>query len=757
MTPTHQRIGLTLDESVSAPQPDPYRRGAPNVIVMILDDLGFGQLGCYGSPLDTPNIDRLAAGGLRYTNFHTTAVCSPTRACVLTGRNHHRVGMGMLPDIPLPFPAYTGVIPPEAVTLPAILRDQGWATWCIGKWHLSPRDHRTPAGPFHTWPTGQGFDRYYGFLGGESSQWTPAMIRDQSYVGPPRTPDEGYHFTEDIADEAIDSIRSLRLHQPDRPFMMYWATGAPHSPHQVPSEWVEHHRGRFDAGWDELRDQILAGQQAAGIVPADVELSDRPDWVAAWDDLPDDEQHLYARLQEVFAGFLSHADAQIGRIVDELERLGELDNTLIVLLSDNGASGEGGPHGSVNHLAQLNNTFEDIDDLAAEIDQAGGHRGYNHYPWGWAFAGNTPLRRWKRYTYEGGVRDPLIVHWPAGIQDAGGVRHQYCHAIDVLPTIVDLLEVEVPDRLGGVEQMSIDGVSLRPTLDDADADEVRTTQYYECWGSRALYHEGWKVVTDHVNQLNPYERERMDGSADFRHDRWSLFHSAEDFVEAHDLAADRPDKLRELIDLWWAEAGRNGVLPLDDAVVHRFPHMHMPYSGMRSRYELQPGERVMDVAGPLLGGGFSAAARLARPLAEQVGTICEQGDWIAGWSWVLHGDSVTYHLEVPNRGPFQVHAPRTDGATVLGLTMALTDDDAMLITHLADGAVVSVQPLPVRPSGILDTNGAWLTAGHATPFPVSDSYQPPFALDGLDRLVIDARRPEPPRVDELIDELMRHQ
>ncbi|MGI9601207.1 MAG: arylsulfatase [Acidimicrobiales bacterium] len=753
---SNQHIGLTLDESTSAPQPDPYQRGAPNVIVFVLDDLGFGQLGCYGSPIDTPAIDRLAEGGLRYTNFHTTAVCSPTRACVLTGRNHHRVGMGMLPDIPLPFPAYTGVIPPEAATLPKILSEQGWATWCVGKWHLSPRDHRTPAGPFHTWPTGQGFDRYYGFIGGEANQWTPQLIRDQSYVERPSTPEEGYHFTEDIADEAIANIRSLRLHQPDRPFMMYWATGAPHSPHQVPDQWIDHYAGRFDGGWDDLRARTLAQQKELGIVPHDVELSDRPDWVTPWADIDDDERRLYTRLQEVFAGFLSHTDAQIGRIIEELERTGELDNTVIVLLSDNGASGEGGPHGSVNHLAQLNNEFEDITDLADEIDRAGGHRGYNHYPWGWAFAGNTPLRRWKRYTYEGGVRDPLIVHWPAAVDTPGEVRHQYCHAIDLLPTVLDLLEIDAPDRVAGIDQMSLDGVSLVPTMASGDAPEVRTTQYYECWGSRALYHEGWKVVTDHVNQLNPYERERMTGSADFHADHWSLFHSADDFVEAVDLADTHPDKLRQLVDMWWAEAGRNGVLPLDDAVAARFPHMHTPYSGLRQRYELAGGERIIDMAGPMLAGGFTAAARLREPLAGQTGTICEQGDWIAGWSWVLLPDGVAYILHVPNHGTHVVSAPRPEGAEVLSLTMDHTDD-GIEIVHGADGDIVASETLGVRPAGILDTNGVWLTAGHATDFPVSNLYQPPFELAVLDSLVIDARRPKPPRVAELIDELMRHQ
>lgn len=752
-----QKIGLTLPESQAERLPDPFRRGAPNVILMVLDDCGFGQLGCFGGLIDTPNIDRLASGGLRYTNFHTTAVCSPTRACALTGRNHHRVGMGMLPDIPLPFPAYSGVIPPEAATLPAILREEGWVTWAIGKWHLSPRDHRGPAGPFHTWPTGQGFDRYYGFIGGEDSQWTPDMIRDQSYVERPTSPEEGYHFTEDIADEAIHNIRELRLHQPDRPFMLYWATGAPHSPHQVPEEWIAAYEGRFDDGWDVLRERTLERQKQLGIVPADVELSDRPSWVAAWDDLPADEQRLYARLQEVFAAFLTHTDAQIGRILDELESSGELDNTIVVLISDNGASGEGGPHGSVNHLSQLNNHLEDLEQLQAEVALAGGHRGYNHYPWGWAHAGNTPLRRWKRYTFEGGVRDPLIVHCPTRIGDAGGVRDQYCHAVDLLPTVLDLLDVEMPEQVRGHQQMSLDGVSLGPTIDDAAASEVRTSQYYECWGSRAMYHEGWKVVTDHVNQLNPYERERMEGSDDFRADHWALFHSDEDFVEAHDLSATHPDKRDELVALWWAEAERNDVLPIDDAVQNRFPFMHTPFLGYRRRYELRAGERISVYSGPLLGGGFTAAASLTAPLGAASGTICEQGDWIAGWSWVVLEGEIVFFVHAPEKGGFRFAVPAPADARVLGLVIRERGDGGLDVAMSADGVDLGRGPIEARVPGIITTNGEWLTVGYSTDFPVSDDYRPPFALDGLEAVVIDAGPPKLPEFEELMAEMMRHQ
>ncbi len=757
MSEADTHIGLTLNESRMPRPADPYRRGAPNVIMMVLDDCGFGQLGCYGSLIETPNIDRLAEQGLRFTNFHTTAVCSPTRASALTGRNHHRVGMGMLPDMPLPFPAYTGVMPPTAATLPAVLREEGWVTWAIGKWHLSPRDHRGPAGPFHTWPTGVGFDRYYGFLGGEDSQWTPDLVRDQSYVDPPCTPEEGYHFSEDIADEAIANIRQLRIHQPDRPFMLYWATGAPHSPHQVPTEWIDAYAGRFDEGWDVLAERTLERQKELGIVPEDVKLPARPDWVAEWDSLRAPEQRLYARLQEVFAAFLTHADAQVGRILDELEATGELDNTMVLLISDNGASGEGGPHGSTNHMAQLNDNYEDVSQLLEEIDTAGGHQGYNHYPWGWAHAGNTPLKRWKRYTFEGGVRDPLILHWPAAIDDPGGIRDQYCHVIDLWPTVLDLLGVAQPEEVRGVAQMSVDGVSLREPITDADAPEVRTSQYYECWGHRAMYHRGWKAVTDHVNQLNPYEREMIEGSADFHEDNWALYDTRVDFSESHDLASEHPEKLEELIGLWSAEAERNEVLPIDDSATARFVHMFVPYAGYRRRYELNAGERVAVYSGPLLYGGITAAAELDSPLGNATGVIIEQGNWITGWSWVVLEDEIAVFIASPGQGRHRISAARPTGATVLGVVLGDTASDSTEVTLLADGSEIGRGTVAAPLPRVISTNGSWLTVGYSAPFPVNDSYAPPFRLEPLLRVVLDAGPPRMPRFNELLEEIMRHQ
>lgn len=400
---------LSMEATPPSPSEPTYRAGAPNVLVIVLDDLGFAQLGCYGSDLDTPNFDRLAERGVRFTNFHTTAVCSPTRACLLTGRNHHRVGMGMLPDLPADFPAYRGRFPASAATAAEVLRREGWATMAIGKWHLVPRDQRA-VGPYDMWPLGCGFDTYYGFLNGETNQWTPNLVRDNSHVDPPATPGEGYHLDADLADEAIRRLREHRRSQPDRPFFCWYATGAPHAPHQAPAEWIERFRGRFDGGWDRWREDTLARQIELGIVPEGTELSERPGWVEAWDDVDADRQRLYARMMEVFAAFLAHADHQIGRVLDALEAQGDLEDTIVVLVSDNGCSAEGGPNGSWNQFGHyVDDAPDDLDDEMAHLDDLGGHRSSGHYPWGWALAGNTPLRRWKRYTHEGGVRDPLIV------------------------------------------------------------------------------------------------------------------------------------------------------------------------------------------------------------------------------------------------------------------------------------------------------------------------------------------------------------
>ncbi|MFN7150392.1 MAG: arylsulfatase [Microthrixaceae bacterium] len=741
--PSHDAtvIELTAVDSTSARATTPYRTGEPNVVVVVLDDVGFAQLGCYGSDIATPTIDGLAEEGIRLTNFHTTAVCSPTRACLLTGRNHHRVGVGMLPDLPMNFPGYTARIPDEAGTLAQILRAEGYATFAVGKWHLTPRDQRSPSGPFENWPLGKGFEHYYGFLGGDANHWAPELIRDNTYVDPPRTPDEGYHLSEDLADETITRVRELRRNQPDRPFLVWLGMGAGHAPHHVTPEWSEAYAGRFDAGWDEWRRATLERQVALGIVDADTELPTSSEHVPAWDEMDPDQRRVAARMMEVYAGFLTHADAQLGRILAALDELGERDNTVVIVVSDNGASGEAGPHGSVSEFRFAQGRDEDPELNLALIDELGGHRTYNHYPWGWAEAGNTPVRRFKRYTFEGGVRDPFIVSWPAGLDAEGEIRHQYCHAIDVLPTLLDLLGIDAPTQLNGAEQMSLDGVTLRPMLDSADAADPRTAQYYECWGSRAMYVDGWKVVTNHVNQLTHAERDLIAGSSDFAADHWHLFDTRADTAENRDVGDEHPEIRDRLVERWFDEAERNDVLPLSDGVFDRLSHLFLPWPTGAARVELRPGERVFEDNTPTLCNGFTITADLGQALAaDATGVLAEQGDYNGGWVWHLGEGRLRFAVSFVSEYVTELAVAVPAGATSLQVVGRPAEGNQVDLAMVADGSVIGTARLPHEWPGLWTPNSsASLLVGVGRPLPVCDGYDPTEAFSGvLDRLVVAA-------------------
>src|SRR5215470_2385793 len=516
-------VGLTLAESDPAwPVSRRAPRGAPNVVLVVLDDVGFAQLGCYGSDVATPSFDRLAASGLRYRSFHTTAMCSPTRACLLTGRNHHTCAMGGITDMAMGFPGFNGRIPRSCGFISEVLRRHGWATLAVGKWHLAPADEIHAAASRERWPLGQGFERFYGFLGGETNQYFPELVVDNSPIR--FAPPAGYHLTEDLIDRAIGMVNDVRVADPSKPFFLYFALGACHAPHQAPREWIDRYAGRFDDGWDAWRARTHARQLAMGIIPPGTTLSPRPSWVQDWATLPANERRAYARMKEVYAGFLSHTDHHVGRLVDFLAATGELDRTLFVLLSDNGASAEGGPHGTFNENFIFNGLPHDVEHTLALLDELGGPATYGHYPWGWALAGNTPFRRWKRETHEGGIGDPLIVRWPA-VPDPGAVRHQYVHAIDVAATILDVAGATMPPVLRGEAQEPVAGRSFVASLTDPAAPEHRETQYYEQFACRALYHRGWKAVAYHPMVI--YE----DGDNPSAHpstDTWELYHVAED-------------------------------------------------------------------------------------------------------------------------------------------------------------------------------------------------------------------------------------
>jgi arylsulfatase A-like enzyme len=734
----------------------PFRDGAPNVMVVVFDDLGFAQLGCYGSDLETPNIDRIAERGLRFTNFHTTAVCSPTRACLLTGRNHHRVGMGMLADMPMGFPGYTMQFPRSAGTLAQILRANGYATTCIGKWHLVPRDQRA-TGPFDMWPTGLGFDRYYGFLNGETNQWTPNLIRDTRHVEPPRTPAEGYHLDVDLADEAIASIRELRLAHPSRPFLLWYASATPHAPHQAPDEWIERFRGRFDAGWDAWREATIERQREIGILPGPVDLSPRPEYVEPWDSIDPERRRLYSRMMEVCAAYIAHADHQLGRVLDHLDAIGELDRTIVVFVSDNGASAEGGPNGSYNQLAHyISDAPDDIDDELAHLDDLGGFKSNGHYPWGWALAGNAPFRRWKRYTFEGGVRDPFVIAGP-GITERGALRHQYAHAIDVLPTLLDLCEIPLPSTLDGIEQMSFDGTSFRSVIDAVDAAETRTSQYYECWGSRAIYHDGWKAVTNHVNQLTAAERDLLTGSHDFASDEWSLYDTRVDPAESTDLRLEHPDRLRELVDRWFVEARRNDVLPLGDGAVERFAHLVLPWMAFRASFDLRPGDKVHEAHGPNLAGGFRMMAVFADAVSfGSTFVLCEQGDWSSGWAWYVQGGEVAFCV-AGRGGAHEFRATITPGATAL-IVEGHVNAARLEVVHATSDSELARGDLDVSIPLAWSPDGSFLTVGYGRPFPVSEAYAPPASAPAsLVGVTITVGPPPPLDLASELERILRHQ
>jgi arylsulfatase len=563
------QVGRTVEASTPSwaapPRPVP---GTPNVLVVVLDDVGFGDFGCYGSELRTPTFDALAAGGLRFNQFHTTTLCSPTRACLLTGRNHHSVGMGFVAEWDAGFANSRSRITPAAATVPQVLRDAGYATSAVGKWHLVPPHEQTPVGPFHNWPLGKGFERYYGFLGGATDQFFPELVRDNTVIDPPGRPEDGYHLTDDLVDQSIAMLGDHLALAPDRPFFHYLAFGAAHWPLQAPVAHLERQRGRFDRGWDVHRAERFARQQELGIVPDHAELPPRNEGVRPWDELSDGERRFAARLQEAYAAVIEHTDEQLGRLLDLLRATGALDDTAIFLLSDNGASQEGGATGYLHFSRLFNLQPSDLDQGLEQLDAIGGPTVQPAYPWGWAQVSNTPLKRYKGNTYGGGVRDPLIVHWPAGIADAGGVRSQFQHAIDLAPTIFELAGVEAPATYRGVEQLPVHGSSMVAAFADPSA-PGRTEQHFEMGGHRAIYQDGWKAVTFHAP------------GAAYEDETWQLYHLAEDYSEVHDLADREPERVRALDERWWELAEQYEVLPLDDRLIERLTLVAPPGSVTR--------------------------------------------------------------------------------------------------------------------------------------------------------------------------------
>jgi arylsulfatase len=740
-------IGRTTDQSSPAwPQPVRATPGAPNVMIIVLDDTGFGQLGCYGSPIATPNFDALAADGLLYTNMHTTALCSPSRSCIVTGRNHHANGMAAINELATGYPGYHGRIPFENGFLSEMLLARGYSTYMIGKYHLLPSEFESAVGPFDRWPLGRGFERFYGFLGGDTSQWYPDLVYDNHQVEPPASPEQGYHLNADLADQAIKFLADAAQVAPDKPFYMHYCPGATHAPHHVPREWADRYAGQFDEGWDAYRERVFARQRELGIMPADAELSRHDPDVPAWESLSPDARRLAARMMEVFAGFLSHTDHHLGRVIDFLKETGQFDNTLIMLVSDNGASAEGGVAGTTNELQFFNNAPETLEESLRSIDELGGPDTFNHYPWGWTWAGNTPFRRWKRETYRGGTADPFVVHWPAGIPARGEVRTQYAHIIDIVPTVLDALGADPPETIRGVTQSPIHGVSFAHTFGDASAPGRHTTQYFEMLGHRAIDHQGWRAVCPWPG---PSFAEAGQGfgvpitagaltDLDARH--WELYHIAEDPTENHNVADQYRDRLIEMIAQWYVEAGKYNVLPIDGSGAARLMVERPQIAAPRDTYVYRPHTQTVPawVSPRVLNRAHSITADVEIPAGGAEGVLLCQGSGVGGWTMYLLDGVLHYAHNYVRRSIWKVSSgdPVPGGRHELRFEFEPTGKPDFAAGQGApgraqlyiDGQLAGQAEFPVTTPIALNPGG--LTCGANPGSPIVPDYRSPFRFSG---------------------------
>ncbi len=639
-------IGLLCDSAASGTEPawvtaPRAPADAPNIVVVLLDDVGFGTSGTFGGPVVMPALDRLAAQGLRYNRFHTTALCSPTRAVLLSGRNHHQVAFGTVTEIANSYPGYNTFWPKSVVSLPEMLRRNGYSTAAFGKWHNTPLWEISPVGPFDRWPTGLGFDYFYGFMGGESSLWEPAMYRNTTAVEP--APGPGYHQTTDIADDAIHWVKTRDALAPAQPYFLYFAPGATHAPHHVPAEWIKRYRGNFDGGWDRLRDDIFARQKKLGVIPADAALNPRPAKLPAWNSLSADRKRLYARQMEVYAAFLAHTDYEVGRLLDAIRNGPRGENTLVFyIVGDNGPSAEGGTDGSYQNTAKFAGIPNELTDQLRHIEALGGPELDNHMATAWAYALSTPFQGVKSdAAHFGGTRNPLVVSWPKRIGDAGGLRDRFTHVNDIAPTIYELLGIRVPAVVDGVRQVSIEGVSFAASFGQGAQPAQPRTQYFETMGNRAIYRDGWLAGATHNwvwGDFAPF-------GTDFGSARWELYHVDEDFSQAHDLAAQYPDKLRELQQLFDREAKRNHVYPFSNPTMGGFAGTDARPSVANNRKEfVYPGDfpRMPVPAAPKLMGSHRISARLEVPAAGASGVVIADGGRYGGFALYLENGHLVY-------------------------------------------------------------------------------------------------------------------
>jgi len=646
--PDPKHVGLTTYDAKDPKTKYPPIRelrppdGAPNVLVVLIDDVGFGASSAFGGACDTPAIERLAGAGLKLNRFHTTALCSPTRQALLTGRNHHSVGMGAITEMATSAPGNNSIRPKEKAPLAETLKLNGYSTAQFGKCHEVPGWEVTPVGPFHQWPTGSGFEYFYGFVGGEANQYYPGLYEGTTAVEPTKSPEEGYTLTEDLADHAITWVRQQKALMPDKPFFMYWAPGATHAPHHVPEQWSDKYRGKFDDGWDVLRDKTLERQKKLGVVPEDAELTKRHDEIPAWEDMPADLKPVLIRQMEIYAGFLEQTDHEIGRIVDAIDDLGVLEDTLIyVIIGDNGASAEGTLNGCFNEMTTLNGMpgIETADFLLSKIDDFGTPDAYNHYAVGWAHALCAPYQWTKQVaSHWGGTRNGTVVHWPNGLADKGGLRNQFHHVIDVAPTILEAAGLPAPMSVNGITQAPLEGVSMLGSLCDATAPETHEVQYFEMMGNRGIYHDGWTACTKH---RTPW---KVDTPPAFDDDVWELY-GPDDWTQSHDLSKEQPLKLAELQRLWLIEAVKYNVVPLDDRGFERInPDIAGRPQVIRGNTQLLfSGMRVSEwCVLTLKNKSHSVTANLVVPESAAEGVIITQGGSVGGWSLYAHEGKLKY-------------------------------------------------------------------------------------------------------------------
>ena len=749
----HGKIALDIRDS----EPDwgPFAaptapEGAPNVLYIVWDDVGIATWDCFGGLVETPAMSRIAERGVKLTQFHTTALCSPTRAALLTGRNPTSVGMATIEEFTDGFPNSSGRIPDDTALLSEVLVERGYNTYCVGKWHLVPLEESNLAATKRHWPLGRGFERFYGFLGGETDQWYPDLVYDNHPVEPPGTPEDGYHLSKDLADKTIEFIRDSKVIAPDKPWFTYLCPGAGHAPHHVFKDWADKYAGRFDMGYEQYREIVLAKQKELGIVGPDTELSpvnpyadvtgpDGQPWpeqdtVRPWESLSDQEKRLFSRMAEVFAGFVSYTDAQIGRVLDYLEESGQLDNTIIVVISDNGASGEGGPNGSVNEVKFFNGYIDTVEDSMRFYDDLGGPSTYNHYPIGWAMAFNTPYKLFKRYaSYEGGIADTAIVSWPAGIAARGEVRDNYVNVADITPTIYELLGIGEPQTVRGIAQKPLEGTSFAAALADPAADTGKTTQFYSMLGTRGIWHDGWFASA--VHPASPA------GWSHFDDDRWELFHIASDRSQCHDLAAQHPDKLDELKALWFTEAEKYNGLPLGDLnMMETFTRFRPTLSGGRTSFTYYPGLAPVGLGAvvELRGGSFSALAEVSVETADAEGVLYKQGGGHGGHVLFISGGRLHYVYNFMGEDEQSVSSPEPIplGRRVLGVRYERTGTAegshtpiGLVTLYVDEAAVATLADVRAHPV-TFGLAGGGAEVGRNSGQAVSTAYTAPFPFTG---------------------------